>query len=144
LNNVVTSTLVFEGDQVREYAGGYDDWLRQRPSAAKAGLAAVAAAARGTSTGTSSGKPRTSFDDRSPASRDRRLTYKEQQELSALPEAIARLEADIADLHQALAEPEFYKRPGEEIARETARLRQLDEQLVEAYHRWEALESRDS
>jgi len=144
LNNVVTSTLVFEGDQVREYAGGYDDWLRQRPPATPGGAVAVAGAGRGMPGDTTSGKTRTSADDAAAAPRDRRLTYKEQQELSALPETIARLEAEIADLHQTLAAPEFYKRPGDEIARETVRLRQLDEQLVEAYHRWEALETRRS
>ncbi len=145
LNNVVTSTLVFEGDQVREYAGGYDDWLRQRPPTMAGGAAAVAAvAARAAPTGTTSGRARSSSCDKAAAPRERRLTYKEQQELAALPETIARLEAEIADLHQTLAAPEFYKRPGEEIARETARLRQLDEQLVEAYHRWEALEARSS
>ncbi len=144
LNNVVTSTLVFEGDQVREYAGGYDDWLRQRPPATPGGAVAVAGAGRGTPGGTTSGKTRTSAGDAAAAPRDRRLTYKEQQELSTLPETIARLEAEIADLHQTLAAPEFYKRPGDEIARETVRLRRLDEQLVEAYHRWEALETRRS
>ena len=70
------------------------------------------------------------------------MTFKEKQELAALPETIERLEAEIATLHQTLAAPEFYKRPGAEIARETARLRQLDEQLAEAYHRWETLDAR--
>ncbi len=145
LNNVVTSTLVFEDDRVREYAGGYDDWLRQRPPPTAGGAAAAQEdSARGTPAGTTSGKPRPSSDDKSAAPPQRRLTYKEQQELAALPETIAKLEAEIADLHQTLAAPEFYKRPGEEIARETARLRQLDEQLVAAYHRWEALETRSS
>jgi len=145
LNNVVTSTLVFEGDQVREYAGGYDDWLRQRPPVTAGGATATETVnARGVRGSATSGKARLSSDDKAAAPRERRLTYKEQQELAALPETIARLEAEIADLHQALAAPEFYKRPGEEIARETARLRQLDEQLVEAYHRWEALEARSS
>lgn len=142
LNNVVTSTLVFEGDQVREYAGGYDDWLRQRPRTAADGVVGVTPAGRGTPGGTGSGKPRLSSDDTAPEPRDRRLTYKEQQELSALPETIQRLEADIADLHQLLAASEFYKRSGDEIARETARLRRLDEELVAAYHRWDELESR--
>lgn len=143
LNNVVTSTLVFEGELVREYAGGYDDWLRQRPSAAIGGEAR-GLTARGKPTSANSEKDRRLSDSHASAPRERRLTYKEQQELAALPETISRLEAEIADLHQTLASPEFYKRPGEEIARETARLRQLDEQLVEAYHRWEALEARAS
>ena len=93
---------------------------------------------------TGSGKARSAADENALAPRDRRLSYKEKQELAALPETIARLEAEIADLHQAMAAPEFYKRPGDQIARETARLRQLDGQLVGAYHRWEALEARPS
>jgi ATP-binding cassette subfamily F protein uup len=76
-----------------------------------------------------------------PAAR-RRLSYREQQELKQLPASIEELESAIAALHEALAEPDFYTRPGEEIARETARLKQLDDQLAAAYMRWEALEER--
>ena len=74
--------------------------------------------------------------------RERRLTFKEKQELAALPETIERLEREIGELHQAMSAPEFYKRPGAEIARESTRLRQLDEELAAAYQRWEALEDR--
>jgi ATP-binding cassette subfamily F protein uup len=130
LNNVVTSTIVFEGGQVKEYTGGYDDWLRQRP---KPPAPTVAAAEKPV--------PRAAPAQASTPARDRRLTYKEKQELAALPDTIARIEADIAGLHEAMAQPEFYKRPGEEIARQTALLQQLEEQLTEAYHRWEELES---
>ncbi|NLF67808.1 MAG: ATP-binding cassette domain-containing protein [Candidatus Anammoximicrobium sp.] len=144
LNNVVTSTFVFEGDRVREYAGGYDDWLRQRPSAAERGEAETPAGVRGNSAGTTNGKVRAASGAAPTTQSERRLTYREQQELAALPETISRLEAAIAELHRTLADPEFYKRPGEEIARQTARLRELDEQLVAAYHRWEALEARPS
>ena len=61
-----------------------------------------------------------------------------------MPERIERLEAEIESLHQAMSSPDFYKRPGDEIARETATLRQLEDQLSEAYHRWEELEERSS
>jgi ATP-binding cassette subfamily F protein uup len=137
LNNVVTSTIVFEADRVKEYVGGYDDWLRQRDAS-----------------GVAEEPPRKrrdgAADVRSTSSRrrseskteSRRLTYREQQELASLPEAIERLEAEIADLHHAMSAPDFYKRPGEEIARETKALRELEQQLADAYHRWEALEER--
>lgn len=130
LNNVVTSTIVFEGDGVKEYVGGYDDWLRQRPK----DTTKQDAMSPGTTAPTSRrAKPKTSDD---------RLSYREQQELAGLPEMIERLEADIEGLHQAMASPDFYKRPGDDIARETATLRQLEDQLAEAYHRWEELEER--
>ncbi len=130
LNNVVTSTIVFEGDQVKEYVGGYDDWLRQRSAAATGVGAASRVAAKSSSLRSE------------PKKSDGRLTYKEKQELAALPETIERLETEIASLHQTMAAPEFYKRLGDEIARETARLRQLENKRAQATQRWEDLEER--
>jgi ABC transport system ATP-binding/permease protein len=140
LNNVVAGTLVFEGDQVQEYVGGYDDWLRQRPVLRAATVTdkptpREAARSRGGKTTASSG-------DGGAVTRERRLTYKQQLELAALPQTIDQLEREIAAIHAAMSAPEFYKRPGAEIARETTRLRQLEEQLAAAYQRWEALEAR--
>jgi ATP-binding cassette subfamily F protein uup len=62
--------------------------------------------------------------------------------LAALPERIDRLEAEIARLHQAMAGPEFYKRPGKQIAAEISTLADLENQLAAALRRWEALEER--
>ena len=133
LNNIVTSTIVFEEGNVREYVGGYDDWLRQR----KTELA---------------GKPDPK-SERSPRTADkpaaaiasaatRRLTYKEQQQHAALPGQIEQLEAEIAALHAAMAQPEFYRQPGATIAGEQARLADLESRLSTAYLRWEELEQR--
>ncbi len=134
LNNVVTSTIAFEGQQLREYVGGYDDWLRQRPEETTDAEEADRPA-----------KATSNVQQAKPKMRDRRgLTYKEKQELAALPETIERLEAEIESLHTAMASPDFYKRPGDEIARETATLRQLEDQLSEAFQRWEDLEERSS
>jgi ATP-binding cassette subfamily F protein uup len=134
LNNVVTSTIAFEGEQLREYVGGYDDWLRQRPEETTRADCVERPA-----------KSTTSDQQAKPKTRDpHRLTYKEKQELAALPETIERLEAEIESLHHAMSTPDFYKRPGDEIARETATLRQLENQLAEAYRRWEDLEERSS
>ena len=103
LNNVVTSTLALEGEgRVKEYAGGYDDWLRQRPE--EPPPVAKPAAARP--------EPRPS-----PPQRARRLTYKEQRELDALPQRIEALEAELGRLHQRMAEPEFYREAPAEIVR---------------------------
>jgi ATP-binding cassette subfamily F protein uup len=126
LNNVVTSTLVFEGaGRVKEYAGGYDDWLQQR------NVADVLASPEKSKT-----EPRRSTPDRL-----RKLTYREQQELDALPKQIETLESEQTALHQRLAEPTFYQQPGADIARATARLEELNIELQTAYARWEELEA---
>lgn len=126
LNNVVTSSIVFEPDGVREYVGGYDDWVRQRPAAA--------APKRETETAEKQRDP----TRQSP----RRLTFKEQQELKALPEAIERIEAEIAVLHEQMADPAFYQQPGERIAADQGQVKSLQQQVVDAYARWEELEQR--
>lgn len=132
LNNVVTSTIVFEDGQIAEYVGGYDDWVRQREEREKSRAA------------TKPPPPRAKTPQPTPpaAARAGRLSFKEQQELAALPGRIEQLDADIAALHQDMASPEFYRRTGEEIAAEAARLRDLEEQLATAYERWEGLEAR--
>jgi ATP-binding cassette subfamily F protein uup len=125
LNNVVTSTIVFEEGGVKEYVGGYDDWLRQRkvPAAAPA---KPQAASQPVSKATDTAK--------------KRLTFKEKQELESLPGKIEQLEAEIAALHADMAQPTFYQQPGEQIAAAQARLTQLEQGLASAYHRWEELE----
>jgi ATP-binding cassette subfamily F protein uup len=128
LNNVVTSTIVFEESGVREYFGGYDDWLRQRkvaPSRAAHEVTNRAAARR-------------AAEETSPVKR--RLSFKEKQELDALPGRIEEFDAQIAALHREMAEPQFYQQSGAQIAAEQARLKSLEEQLASAYSRWEELE----
>jgi ABC transport system ATP-binding/permease protein len=128
LNNVVTSTLVFEGGgRVKEYAGGYDDWVRQRPS-----LEPVQPAQE---------KPRAE-PVRAPAERPRKLTFKEGRELASLPEIIEALESEQAQLHAQMADSTFYQQPGAEIAKAHARLESLTSRLQTAYARWQELESR--
>ena len=68
------------------------------------------------------------------------MSYKEQQELAGLPKKIEQLEADIAELHQAMAQADFYKQAGDVIAREQGRLQELEASLTDAYGRWELLE----
>jgi ABC transport system ATP-binding/permease protein len=130
INNVVTSTIVFEADGVREYVGGYDDWVRQRPQAEVAsslGRQAVATE-----------KLPTSLNEGTPGSR--RLAYHEKRELESLPAKIEAIDAELAELHRVVAEPEFYKQPSIEIARTSAQLKELERQLTDAYRRWEELE----
>jgi ATP-binding cassette subfamily F protein uup len=131
LDNVVTSTLVFEGDgHVREYVGGYEDWLRARgeaaarPSLPKPNLRLV-------STATEERKPE----------RPRKLSYREQRELEALPGMIETLEAEQTQLHAAAADPSFYQQAGEKIASTLGRLDTIERELDDCYARWEELES---
>jgi ATP-binding cassette subfamily F protein uup len=72
--------------------------------------------------------------------RKRRLSFKERQELDGLPAVIEQIEADIAKLHGEMAEPAFYQQAGEVIAKEQARLKLLDGQLLAAYERLEVLD----
>ncbi len=132
LNNVVTSTIVFEPDangelQVREYVGGYDDWQRQRPKLAidspkskPAAAASQVAAAEKTK---------------------RRLSYKEQQELKSLPGEVEKLEREIAALHQQMAAPEFYRQGGDQITVAQTRLKTLEADYETKFERWHQLEA---
>jgi ATP-binding cassette subfamily F protein uup len=124
LENVITSTLVFEGDgRWRDYVGGYEDWLRQRkPDEAKAAPAAK--------------RPRA---ERSPA--PRRASYMERRELGLLPEKIAGLEAERQGLFDLMTSAAFYTKPGAEIAKARDRLVALEEDIRNAYARWMELES---
>ena len=132
LDNVVTSTLVFEprsdGATVKEYVGGYTDWLRQRtaPPSSTAGRPTVAA----------SRPPR---GEQPPAAKKR--SFKEQRELESLPGLIETLEAEVATLHAAMATPEYFRQPGDVLAGDQARLRDLEARLAVAFERWEQLEA---
>jgi ATP-binding cassette subfamily F protein uup len=130
LNNVVTSTIVFEAGGVRECVGGYDDWLRQRSEPADVNDDGLRA--RGKE------KPRTSSV--MPQSRQRRRAFHEKRELESLPATIETLDGKIAELHDVMARPEFYKQPSSEIARQQTELKDLEQQLAAAYRRWEELE----
>jgi ATP-binding cassette subfamily F protein uup len=135
LNNVVGSTIVFEDGNVKEYVGGYDDWQRTRT----ARLEAEAAKAKTTSPTFAA---KTALSAAPPAKK--KLSYKEQKELEGLPARIESLEAEISALHTTMAAPDFYRQPGEHIATEQAKLKQLDEALAAAYIRWETLEAQTS
>jgi ATP-binding cassette subfamily F protein uup len=130
LNEVVTSTLVFEGEgRVKEYAGGYDDWLLQKSNGPNSNVPA----------GTTKSEP--AARESTPREKPRKLSYKDQRELESLPALIEKLEAEQTQLHQKMADPAFYRQPGAEITTATGRLESLQQQLQAAYSRWEALEA---
>ncbi len=129
LNNVVTSTLVMEGEgRVGEYAGGYDDWLLQRKPDAPAAKTE---------------KPK---QEKPRPQRERRqgLSFREQRELEELPQRIESLEEEQKELYASMSDPSFYQKEGAEIARAKVRLESLEAELEEAYRRWEALEELNS
>jgi ATP-binding cassette subfamily F protein uup len=131
LDNVVTSTFVFEGGGcIGEYVGGYADWLRQARPAART--------QRRTEPADSSPPPAVA----EPAAASRRLSYKEQRELESLPARIEALEAEQRALNETIAGPEFYREPATAIRDALARVDALQRELSDAYARWDALESR--
>jgi ATP-binding cassette subfamily F protein uup len=148
LNSVATSTMVFEPSGVREYVGGYDDWLRQRPAAGAPTAADRASGSRNAAnrnSGTRDADVESTVREPSPERKTiespRKLTYKEQRELEALPSRIEALEKKIAELHVEFAEPGFYKQPGDRIAARQAELAQAESDLNMALERWMTLDS---
>ncbi len=128
IDNVVTSTLALEGDgRVGEYVGGYTDWVRQRPEPAR--------------TRTEAQRPKLT-EAPAPKSKAKKLSYKDQRELDALPERIAELEAKIGDLHRRMSAPEFFQASPAEAADIGDQLQRLETELEQAFARWEALEAK--
>lgn len=133
LNEAVASTLVFEGDGiVKEYAGGYDDWLDQKRAGEAARLEECAASSVAKSDQVAPPKP---------IPRPRKLSFKEQRELEELPKQIDALETEQASLHEAMAAPSFYQQDGAEIAKARQRLEALEEELARTFDRWQTLEA---
>jgi ABC transport system ATP-binding/permease protein len=138
LDNVVTSTIAWEGDPGfggrpglwREYEGGYEDWRRQRerarvapPPAAAAPAPAAAAAPK-------------------PAGGKAKLSYKEQRELDALPARIEALEAEQAQIAERLASADLYVKEPQAVAGLQQRHAQIEDELMQALERWELLGAR--
>ena len=142
LDNVVTSTIAWEGDPAfgghdglwREYEGGYEDWKRQRergrvdlrppsPPAAPAAAASATVASR-------------------PAAAPRKLSYKEQRELDELPERIDALEAEQKQLSEQLGSAELYQTAPQRAAELNARYAVIEAELMQCLERWSALSER--
>ncbi|HEX4844091.1 MAG TPA: ATP-binding cassette domain-containing protein [Limnobacter sp.] len=141
VDQIVTRCLVFEGDGVvGDYVGGYEDWLRQRVSDPWADKPKVA-------------EPRTSHPtqaktDNAPSSANsaatsskRKLSYKEQRELEALPQRIETLEAEQADLLAKIGDPAFYQKDAASVTATQQRMAEVEAALEEAYQRWSELDS---
>ncbi|MBE2212458.1 MAG: ATP-binding cassette domain-containing protein [Opitutaceae bacterium] len=132
LDEVVTSTLVLEGDgRIGDYVGGYSDWLKQRVSAAAAKVADTRA----------SEAPRASAAAASKPVRGRKLNNRETRELETLPATIEKLEQEQAALTTQLADPTFYQRDSAAAPSARARLAAIEAELAAAFARWEELET---
>jgi ABC transport system ATP-binding/permease protein len=128
LDNVVSSTLVLEGDgQVGEYVGGYSDWLRQRP-----------AATVNTPSASSASTDAAPAPAAAPAKR--KLSFKDQRELEQLPARIEHLESQIGERTAAMNEPAFFQQDGAAIIQANEALAKLQAELDAAYTRWSELE----
>jgi ATP-binding cassette subfamily F protein uup len=137
LDNVVTSSIAFEGNGVvREYVGGYEDWVHQggrlvsfmdqeKESKAQAASAAKAAA-----------EPVAKAPEKAPAPK---LGFKQQKELDHVTKEIEKLESRIAALSETIADPGFYSQPQAQIDAKLKELAVLQAQLDERYAQWETL-----
>jgi ATP-binding cassette subfamily F protein uup len=125
INNVVTSTLVFEGDgKVGDYPGGYDDWQRQKKSVA-----------------VSEKKPATKKSDSGKNKTEKKRSYKQQRELETLPLSIEKLETEIERMQLEMTQPEFFQRSKQEIGLFQEQLTIKQDELRQYYARWEELEA---
>ena len=130
VNHIVTSTIAFEGNgRLKEYVGGYDDWVQQRKPPADTAP---------------SGNAATPSRQTAPQKEKRikkKLTYKERLELEALPQQIETLESRIAELHDRMSHADFYKKNPEVIKETQCDLEHCEQKLEAAFERWDKLES---
>jgi ATP-binding cassette subfamily F protein uup len=160
LNNVVTSMIVFEPDGIREYVGGYDDWLRQSKvqkestSSGKGSKKSGGSSPR-TPAEKNPGKSAEKAPEKVPEkvtanapakaaekSAASRLSYKEKLELETLPSKIEAIELQKDSLHEKMSTPEYFKLPASELAQDAKRMESLESDLIAAYARLESLENR--
>ncbi len=140
IDNVVTSTLVLEGDgKIAEYTGGYQDWLRQRNHKPQRASTRNSTPDISTESQVSSNGAQTQRS-RSRQNSSRKISYKDQQELDTLPDLIEKLEQEQQQLQKIMAEPAFYQRAAEDIAADKRHLEVIEKKLNSAYLRWEGLE----
>ncbi len=124
LNNVVTSTIVFDSDgSVREYAGGYDDWLLQRPVAVK------------------EVKEKKPLPEKKPSDKIK-LTFKEKRELESIPELIAEKEKKKEELVAIISDPDFFKKNAHKAVEVNREIEAISSELESLFERWMELEEK--
>ncbi len=131
LDNVVTSTVVFEDDgRVKEYVGGYSDWVRHGHQLAETENIAAAAARKRETAERRKNKNKT------------KLSYKDQRELDQLPGAIEKLESGIATLQSQIADPAFYSQENDDVQATLRELSNAEALLEQHIERWSELENK--
>lgn len=141
LDNVVTSTLVFEGEGlVREYVGGYQDWLRQGGSPRLLGATGSKMEAKSDATATQATPVEASRVAAQQAPARKKLSYKDQRELDALPTQIEATENELARLQSQISDPAFYQQPLETTRVVVERFEALQRELDQLLERWAELE----
>ena len=129
LDNVVTSTLVYEGaGSWNEYVGGYQDWLHQTQQPAQTEKKSVKRSKPIEPVATKPAKP------------SKKLSYKDQRELDQLPERIEVLERDLKALQAKISDPAFYQQPQDKINEILNQQPRLEAELETVFARWEALD----
>jgi len=124
INDVVTSTLSFEGNGlIDEYVGGYDDWMRQRSTAKQEKIS----------------EPKTGAA-KIRSTKQTKLSYKLQRELDELPQKIEQLEQNQRALHDTMADPDYFKQDKDQITKDQNLLAETDKELEQTYARWEELD----
>ncbi|MFV1993548.1 MAG: ATP-binding cassette domain-containing protein, partial [Acidiferrobacterales bacterium] len=137
LDNVVTSTLVFEGHgQVNEYVGGFEDWLRQRKPDALIFSQEETAKKNKPGSQNNAAHINTMANAKT---KKKKLTYKEQQALDKLPALIEKLETEKSELEKIVSEPEFYQGDKKNVADTLARLKSINTELEDYFNQWEVL-----
>ena len=129
LNNVVSSSIVFEPGEVREYVGGYDDWVRQR-SSSQAQEASPKPAS----------KPASSPASNPGSGKKQKMSFKEKRELDQLPGTIERLETEIAALLEVMTQPDYYQQHSDKLAADKKNQADRQAELATAMDRWCELE----
>jgi ATP-binding cassette subfamily F protein uup len=129
LNSVVTRSIVFENGTIGEYAGGYDDWLLQRPNPATE------------KTGAKAEKPAEKPKAEAKPAAKKKLSFKDQRELELLPARLEQLETVMNAMQEAMATVEFYQQDSAKIAAKQAEFAALEAEFEQAFARWETLES---
>ena len=131
LNNVVTQVYAFEGEgRVVEYAGDYDDWERVQKARAAAALTERVTAHAAPGAAPSKARSRV------------KLSFKETQELNALPEKISALEKQQEEINRRLVDPALYRSQSEQVKPLQARIELIDAELLTLLARWEELEAK--
>ncbi len=146
IDNVVTSTLVLEGDgRVGDYVGGFSDWLRQRSSSASNIFARPSRENENpvlsSATKEQAPDPRLRENDAQAQKPKRKLSFKDARELEQLPARIETLETEIAIRTTAMSDPAFFKQDNAARIAATDELARRQAELDHAYARWQALES---